>query len=332
MWRHSNRYIGENYSTEAIMSPVGISTLLSPLIQKVPLYKIQRMKIAVDVNALMFTMSKCAIRHRVQKKFSLKEANNVLKHEAYEMAECEAYCIDTIKGTMDVLKEEFYCVFVFDGKVFPEKQLETERRLRRCLGANETLTTMRRIFQRDPSDEKNARQYYNALFECIELSISEAPTSLDICVVGEYEADVTCAHMCQSGEVDAVLSSDYDSLLFGCPYLIKDIDLLGGYADVITLQDIYSHFNIDHSQAIDICILMGTNYNKKINKVGPKTALAEIRSHGKLENTKYYNEKQLNVDRLRNIYNCAYSRQKVRRFSLEAHEPLSMLETMIKVL
>lgn len=157
----------------------------------------------------------------------------------------------------------------------------------------EILATMRRIFQHDTSNEGNAKQYYDALFECIELSISEAPTSLDVCTVGEYEEDVTYAHMCQSREVDAVLSSDYVSLLFGCLYLIKDINMIEGYTYVIMLQSIYNHFNIDHFQAIDICILMDIDYNKKISRVGSKTVLAEIQSHGKLQNTKYYNKKEL---------------------------------------
>nr|PNR37426.1 hypothetical protein PHYPA_020535 [Physcomitrium patens] len=290
------------------------------------------MKIAVDVNALMFIMSKCAIRHRIKKKFSLKEANDVLHHEEFERAEYGSYCIDTIKKAMEILRDEFYCIFVFDGKVFSEKQLEMERRSRKHMEAKETLATMRRIFQHDTSNEGNAKQYYDALFECIELSISEAPTSLDVCAVGEYEADVTCAHMCQSGEVDAVLSSDYDSLLFGCPYLIKDIDMVEGYADVITLQSIYNYFNIDRFQVIDICILMGTDYNKKISRVGPKTALAEIQSHGKLENTKYYNKKELSINRLRQIYNCTYSKHKVRWFSIKANEEFDMLECSIKIL
>uniref|UniRef100_A0A7I4ALC5 XPG-I domain-containing protein n=1 Tax=Physcomitrium patens TaxID=3218 RepID=A0A7I4ALC5_PHYPA len=107
--------------------------------------------------------------------------------------------------------------------------------------------------------------------------------------------------MCQSGEVDVILSSHYDSLLFGCPYLIKDIDMVEGYADVMILQSIYNHFNIDHFQAIDIFILMDTDYNKKISRVGFKTALVKIQSHGKLENTKYYNKKELSINRLRNM-------------------------------
>lgn len=314
------------------MSPVGISTLLSPLIQRVPLHKIQRMKIAVDVNALMFIMSKCTIRHRIEKMFSLKEANDVLNHEAFEMAEYAWCCTQTIQKAMETLRDEFYCVFVFDGQAFPEKQLELERRAKKCIGAKETLEIMRRIFQRDPSSKKNAKQYYDALFECTHLNVSEAPTSLDTCMVGDHEADVTCAHMCQSGEVDAVLSSDYDSLLFGCPYLIKDIDITNGYADVITLQSIYDSFNIDRAQAIDICILMGTDYNQKISGVGPKTALAEIRSHGRLEDTKYRNEKKLNIKRLRQIYNCAYLKDNVRSFSVAAYEQLDMLDGPIKVL
>lgn len=290
------------------------------------------MKIAVDVNALMFVMSKCSIHHRAKKRFSLKEASSVLNHEAFERAECEEYCIDTIKTAMTILREEFDCVFVFDGKAFPEKQAVIRRRARKHAEAREALARARRTFKRDPSDEKNARHYYDALLGSIELNISEAPTLLDVCAVGEYEADVTCAHMCRSKEVDAVLSSDYDSLLFGCPYLIKDINLSEGYADVIVLQDIYNHFNIDHAQVIDICILMGTDYNEKISGVGPKTALSEVRSHGRLENTKYHNREQLNINRLREIYNCTYSKQEVRWFSLDSCDQLDTLDNVIKIL
>nr|PNR42542.1 hypothetical protein PHYPA_017372 [Physcomitrium patens] len=254
------------------------------------------MKIAVDVNALMFIMSKCAIRH----------PNDVLHNEEFEKAEYSSYCIDTIKKAIEILRDEFYCVFVFDGKTFPEKQLEMERRSRKHM-------------RYDTSNEANTMQYYDALFECIDLSISKAPTSLDVCAVGEYEEDITCAHMCQSGEVDVILSSHYDSLLFGCPYLIKDIDMVEGYADVMILQSIYNHFNIDHFQAIDIFILMDTDYNKKISRVGFKTALVKIQSHGKLENTKYYNKKELSINRL-------------RWFSIKANEDFDMLECSIKIL
>jgi len=53
---------------------------------------------------------------------------------------------------------------------------------------------------------KNVKQYYNALFQCIELNISEAFMHLDKYTLGEYEANVTSAHMCQSKEVDSILS------------------------------------------------------------------------------------------------------------------------------
>nr|PNR42548.1 hypothetical protein PHYPA_017378 [Physcomitrium patens] len=244
------------------------------------------MKIAVDVNALMFIISKYAIHHPY----------DVLHHEEFEKAEYSSYCIDTIMKAMEILRDEFYCVFY------------------------------------DTSNEANTKQYYDALFECTDLSISEVPTSLDVCAVGKYEEDITCAHICQSGEVDVVLSSHYDSLLFGCHYLIKDIDMVERYVDVMILQSIYNHFNIDHFQAIDIFILMDMDYNKKISRVGSKTALAKIQSHGKLENTKYYNKKELSINRLRQIYNCTYLKHKVRWFSIKANEEFDMLECSIKIL
>jgi len=101
----------------------------------------------------------------------------------------------------------------------------------------------------------------------VDCNKSKTPTSLDACVIGKYEADIN-THMCQSKEVDALLNSDYDALSFECPYLIKDIDISEGFADIITLQNIYNYFNIDCFQIIDIRILMGIDYNKKVNRVG----------------------------------------------------------------
>jgi len=106
------------------------------------------------------------------------------------------------------------------------------------------------------------------------------------------------AHKSQSRKVDVVLNSEYDALSFGCSYLTKDIDMCEGYADVITLQSIHNHLEIDRFQIIDMCILMGIDCNKKISGVGPKMPLVEIQAHGKLVNTKYYNNEGINIERL----------------------------------
>lgn len=45
---------------------------------------------------------------------------------------------------------------------------------------------------------ENAKQYYNALFECIDLNISEASTSLDVCAIGEYKVNIKCVRMCKN--------------------------------------------------------------------------------------------------------------------------------------
>uniref|UniRef100_A0A7I4AEJ9 Uncharacterized protein n=1 Tax=Physcomitrium patens TaxID=3218 RepID=A0A7I4AEJ9_PHYPA len=59
--------------------------------------------------------------------------------------------------------------------------------------------------------------------------------------------------------------------------------------------------------------------------------LVKVRNHGKLENT-YYNKEELNINRLRQIYNCTYSMQKIRWFLIKAYEELDMLEDSIKIL
>lgn len=78
--------------------------------------------------------------------FSLIEANHVTGDEPFERVEYGSCCIDMIMNAMKTLKDEFYCVFVFDGTMFPIKQLELERCTNKCVGAKETLTIMIRIF------------------------------------------------------------------------------------------------------------------------------------------------------------------------------------------
>jgi len=84
------------------------------------------MTIVVDINALMFNLPKCIVcHHHIEMKFSLKEArDDESNHEAFERAKYGLCCIDIIRKAMEILRGEFKCVFVFEGKTFTEKELE----------------------------------------------------------------------------------------------------------------------------------------------------------------------------------------------------------------
>jgi flap endonuclease-1 len=94
-----------------------------------------------------------------------------------------------------------------------------------------------------------------------------------------------------AGSADYVGSQDYDALLFGAPRVVRNITITGKRKiprknimidvkpEVLELNEVLSALDITREQLIDLAILVGTDYNPGIYKVGPKTALKLVRKH-----------------------------------------------------
>ena len=106
---------------------------------------------------------------------------------------------------------------------------------------------------------------------------------------GEAEAQAT--HIVRNGRAWAVNSRDFDCLLFGASRMARYISIAGIYRgtgmpsrpEVIELAATLRKLGIKRSQLIDMAILMGTDYNRGLKGIGPRSALNLIRTHGKLE-------------------------------------------------
>jgi flap endonuclease-1 len=111
------------------------------------------------------------------------------------------------------------------------------------------------------------------------------------------EGEAQAAYLTKRGHSDYCASQDYDSLLFGAPYLVRNVTISGRrklpsknvYVDVVPelvdLKGVLKELGIDQQQLIDVAILIGTDFNPDgIKGLGPKTALKLIRTHGNLEN------------------------------------------------
>jgi flap endonuclease-1 len=118
-------------------------------------------------------------------------------------------------------------------------------------------------------------------------------THLGIPVVqAAEEGEAQAAYMAQKGVVWAASSQDFDSLLFGAPRLLRNFTLAGRrkmpgrneYRDVkmeiIDAEMALKELDISREQLIDMCIMMGTDYNQGVSGIGPKRALKLIREHG----------------------------------------------------
>jgi flap endonuclease-1 len=109
------------------------------------------------------------------------------------------------------------------------------------------------------------------------------------------EGEAQAAYMALKGDVWAASSQDFDSLLFGAPRLIRNLTLTGKRkmpgrdvakeinVEVVELQQVLSETKLTREQLIDLCILVGTDFNEGIMGIGPKKGLKLIREQGGLE-------------------------------------------------
>ncbi len=103
------------------------------------------------------------------------------------------------------------------------------------------------------------------------------------------------AYMCMKGDVYASASQDFDSILFGAPLLVRNLTMTGRrkvpgrnvYRDVktevIDTPGMLAELGLTREQLVDVCIMIGTDFNPGVSGIGPKKGLKLIQKHGCLE-------------------------------------------------
>jgi 5'-3' exonuclease len=98
------------------------------------------------------------------------------------------------------------------------------------------------------------------------------------------EAEKTCAWLCKWGWVKGVLTTDSDVLVYGTPVFIKDLRINEAVCKVVRYEDVIDMMDLTPEQFTDFCIMCGSDYNNRIQGIGPNTAYDLICKYKKLEN------------------------------------------------
>ena len=80
-------------------------------------------------------------------------------------------------------------------------------------------------------------------------------------IEADGEADVMCAQIVKIGVAQACMSDDMDMFLFGCPRVLRHINLISGTWVEYDLNQILRRLDVSISGLREICILSGTDYN-----------------------------------------------------------------------
>jgi 5'-3' exonuclease len=215
-------------------------------------------------------------------------------------------------------------VFVFDGKAPPEKDaVKAERQALReqqqividtltmqlrgydvLLQPAHILIELRKKMCGHNNVPREEVDIFKAILRGIGIPALQA--------VGEGEG--LCTQLCLQGKVAAVFSADTDNLAYGCPLLITK---MGGHYyhegtrihqyECIRLDKVVDGLKMSHTEFVDLCILLGCDYNKGIKGVGKKTAFKLMGTYRALENIpSRYDVTVLNYQRCRDMFSMAW--------------------------
>lgn len=210
-----------------------------------------------------------------------------------------------LRGLPTLLKAGITPVFVFDGHANELKTSEIEARKERAEHAQEKL---REAKQRgDIEAIKKYRAQSAQLTQPIIKSSKQLLTQLGIpTVTADGAGEGYAAHLAKTDDrIDAAISDDYDTLLFGSPITIRSVSG-SGPVEHVSLQQLRRETSIEHHELVDIAILLGTDYNDGVHGIGPKRAVKKIRNGETAVDVVENRETELTVERVENVRDIYY--------------------------
>lgn len=191
--------------------------------------------------------------------------------------------------TTNLMQRDLKLAYVFDGEPPKLKHAEVEKRKKAKQKAaklykeavkKEDIEDMRKYAARTSRLTADMIGDAKLLIKALGLPVIQAPS----------EAEAQASYMTQKAKAFAVVSEDYDSLLFGAKKLVRNLSITRrkkmpgqmvykkAEPEIIELKQTLKELGISQDQLIYLAMLVGTDYNPKgIKGIGPKTALKMVK-------------------------------------------------------
>ena len=197
--------------------------------------------------------------------------------------------------TCNLLELGIKPIYVFDG--VPPEMKEAEI-MRRSKIKEEAQVRYERALREGRIEE--ARMYAQMTSRLKDYMAEDSKTLLTrmgvLWIQAPSEGEAQAAHLAKKGDADYCASQDFDSLLFGAPFLLRNLTISGRRKlprknvyieitpEIVEMSRVLKELGITREQLVDVGILVGTDFNPEgIKGIGPKTALRLIKKYGTLD-------------------------------------------------
>ena len=232
-------------------------------------------------------------------------------------------------------RNEIHCVFIYDGKSPPEKDIEKKRRrdtrgkqdeknklIEKAIEEYYKTGEIAQILREIRTSPKSKRLLVNTFdikacerylkkkqSQVVNLKNEDFVNSKYLFsimgipyYVSSSEGETMCAQLELNSKVYGVLSEDTDILAYGTGVFITKINTSADTVVEIRVENILKALEITQSQFTDLCIMCGTDYNSNMHKIGPEKSYKLIKEYKKIENMIGYNTEILNYKRGRELF------------------------------
>lgn len=161
-------------------------------------------------------------------------------------------------------------IFIFDGKPPDEKRnlLNKRQHLKRIaeMHYNQVKTSMDLTCCRPTPDDEHLlkvlkRRFirlHDADFERVKALMRALGVNY---IVAPGEADALCAQMVLKRKAHACVSDDTDMFVYGCPRVLRHLNLLDETFTMYDMSQILNILGITLTEFRQICVVSGTDYN-----------------------------------------------------------------------
>ncbi|MBL7050558.1 flap endonuclease-1 [Candidatus Woesearchaeota archaeon] len=203
-----------------------------------------------------------------------------------------SHLIGLFARTTSLMQKGLKLIFVFDGEPPEMKKEERERRKEIKIEAEKKYLEAEK-----KGNQQEMKKYAARTSRLTSKMVDEAKRLVEalglpvIQAISEGEAQA--AHMVNKGDAFAIISQDYDSLLYGAERVLQNVTISakrkikGSVAyqtlkpSMIGFSENLNYLGIDKDQLIVLSILVGTDYNiGGVKGIGPKNALKLVKQYG----------------------------------------------------
>lgn len=184
-------------------------------------------------------------------------------------------------------------VYIFDGIPTKEKQAEIQYRKSKLINKQNKIDSLNNEIN-NTSDINKINELKsiitnldNKIISVTKDDIFQVKYMFDLLNIkylqAKGEADLLCSKLCSTGVVDFVISEDMDLLTSGSKILIRDFNIYNNKITTYNLEVILNKLNLHYEKFVELCIMLGCDYLKRINGVGPKKSYKCITKNNSIE-------------------------------------------------